>query len=332
MTTRVVHKLKDYLLLNAYSLNSNGLINGKAGISLCLFELSQYLHDESLEDKAFELLQESLALSSKGDTINFEAGLSGIGFVLLYLIENRMLDADYEDLFDEQNQKILSQLLKQSDFSVRDLSYVYFLELLSSLVKKEETCVLIDKIFADIEKSLCEQLETFDSINSGIPKLKVLTDLDAYFKALYQCKKNPALSLIKKYTELYEKGKIASLFSTGCYLENLDSSGDFSCTIRTIKENAFQNIHPASLSLSQRIDLSYLLTGERHLYQKQIELLEQDLFDFSNPDYEKHLIQLILNRGLLAGYGSGIARLLLYWVYRENKRNGSECSRFKYIF
>jgi hypothetical protein len=63
----------------------------------------------------------------------------------------------------------MSRLQEKNVFSEKNLSFVYFLELLSSLVKKEETCILIDKIFADIEKSMREQLETFDSINSDIP-------------------------------------------------------------------------------------------------------------------------------------------------------------------
>jgi len=107
-------------------------------MSLCLFELSQYLHDGTLEDKAFELLQESLALSSKKDRIDFEAGLSGIGFVLLYLIQNQLIDADYEELFGEQSRKIVSRLQEQSVFSVKDLSFVYFLELLIHWTSKED--------------------------------------------------------------------------------------------------------------------------------------------------------------------------------------------------
>lgn len=134
----IINKFTDYLLLNVHSVSSVGLYNGKSGMSLCLFELSQYLHDGTLEDKAFELLQESLALSSKKDRIDFEAGLSGIGFVLLYLIQNQLIDADYEELFGEQSRKIVSRLQEQSVFSVKDLSFVYFLELLIHWTSKED--------------------------------------------------------------------------------------------------------------------------------------------------------------------------------------------------
>ena len=84
-----IRKLIDYTLLNACSINSSGLYNGKAGIALALFEVARYLQDEYIEEQAFDLLQE--ALVSKTEDISFENGLSGIGYVLLYLIENEWL-------------------------------------------------------------------------------------------------------------------------------------------------------------------------------------------------------------------------------------------------
>ena len=77
METDVVRKLCDYILLNAYSVNSTGLYNGKAGFALCLFDVAYKLHDEYLEEQAYELLQE--ALLSRNEDISFENGLSGMG-------------------------------------------------------------------------------------------------------------------------------------------------------------------------------------------------------------------------------------------------------------
>lgn len=73
METDVVRKLCDYILLNAYSVNSTGLYNGKAGFALCLFDVAYKLHDEYLEEQAYELLQE--ALLSRNEDIGFENGL-----------------------------------------------------------------------------------------------------------------------------------------------------------------------------------------------------------------------------------------------------------------
>ena len=329
---RVINKFTDFLLLNANSVNSIGLYNGKAGISLCLFELAQYINDETLEELAFELLQEILALSSRNEKINFEGGLSGVGFVLLYLIQNQKIDADYGELFGEQNHKIISRLQEQKDYSIKDLAFVIFLELLANSTNEEVINILIDRILIGAGELLSKKLKIINSIDSGVVKLRVLNDLDSYLKMLVLCRKSPRTELINRYAELYEKGKVASRFSTGYYLEKLVLDENIRNTAQTIKENAVQNMHPDSLTLSQSINLLYLLNQENHCYQKQIELLEQDLFDFDNPDYEKNMIRLIRNQGLFAGYSSGITRLLLYWIYRENKRNGLDCSRFKYIF
>lgn len=66
---KTVRKLIDYVLLNACSVNSSGLYNGKAGMSLALFEAARLLKDPYIEEQAFDLLQE--ALLSKNEDIGF---------------------------------------------------------------------------------------------------------------------------------------------------------------------------------------------------------------------------------------------------------------------
>jgi lantibiotic modifying enzyme len=125
---KIFCKFTDYLILNAYSISSAGLYNGKSGIALCLLECSRHLNNETIEDLAFELLQESLALSNhQNANINVENGLSGIAFVLLYLIQNQFIDADFEELFKKQASQIQSQLKARDVFSEKDLSVIYFL-------------------------------------------------------------------------------------------------------------------------------------------------------------------------------------------------------------
>ena len=97
-----IRKLVDYISLNACSVNSSGLYNGKSGISLALFETAKCLQDTEIEDKAFSLFQESLI--RKTNDYGFENGMSGIGYVLIYLITNKLIDADFEDLFGDPMQ------------------------------------------------------------------------------------------------------------------------------------------------------------------------------------------------------------------------------------
>ena len=85
-------KAANLIARNAVSLSTNGLYNGKAGFSLSLFAASGFLQDNELEDTAYKLFLESL-ITSKND-LSFENGLSGIGYVILYLIENKYVEAN----------------------------------------------------------------------------------------------------------------------------------------------------------------------------------------------------------------------------------------------
>ena len=106
MTVSLINTITDYILLNAYSLDSFGVYYGKAGISLVLFEAARLMEDDYLEEHAFELLQESLLY--KGEDLSFNNGYSGISFVLHYLIDNNFVEADVDELFGEQELKLQS--------------------------------------------------------------------------------------------------------------------------------------------------------------------------------------------------------------------------------
>jgi hypothetical protein len=328
-----IRQLVDFILLNAYSVQSVGLYNGKAGLSLCLFEVAAFLNDKEIENHAFELLQETLVLASKSENIAFENGLSGIGFVLLYLIENKLIDADFEELFKGQEDKILSQMKAISIFSEKHLNSLYFMKLLYRLQNKTEITPLTDRFLMDVEFSLEKQLEVFDTIHANNIKISVLNCFENYVKMvfLYQNHEAPVL-LLNKYARLYQQGKIISRLATGYYLEKIASNNNIRNTAKMIKETAIQGIIcPDMLTLSQQINLLYLLDSRNEQCMQTISLLEKGLFDFTNPEFEKNLLQKISAGCFIAGYSSGIARLLLYWVYKQNQDNNQDCFRFKYL-
>ena len=143
-----IRKIVDYMLLNACSINSSGLYSGKAGIALTLFEVARYLQDEYIEEQAFDLLQESL--TSKTENISFEHGLSGIGYVLLYLIENKFIEADFDELFTDQYNKIIEEVDKSEGNSVflfQALRMNYFWTSVKSIYPKDKR---IDEIIRHI--------------------------------------------------------------------------------------------------------------------------------------------------------------------------------------
>lgn len=113
-----IRTLADYVMLNSVATDSTSLYYGRAGMSLCLFEASRYLEDEYVEDYAFTLLKQSLVNEKKD--IRFDAGLSGIGYVLAYLIRNKFVDADFDELFQIQHNIIVNEFVRQ-DYENMDL-------------------------------------------------------------------------------------------------------------------------------------------------------------------------------------------------------------------
>lgn len=124
-----------------------------------LFETAKCLQDTEIEDKAFSLFQESLI--RKTNDYGFENGMSGIGYVLIYLITNKLIDADFEDLFGDQREAIIKHfenIDKQPDKLLVSYKIIYFLFVLDKLQKQDERIYsIIEKIFQGLELYLSLQ-------------------------------------------------------------------------------------------------------------------------------------------------------------------------------
>jgi hypothetical protein len=335
MKEKIGRKLVDYILLNAYSVRSAGFYNGKAGLSLCLFEVSKCLNDEIIEEHAFELLQESIVLINKEDEISFENGLAGSGFVLHYLIENRIINANFDELFGEQTEKILDFLKKIEHYSEDYLLLLYFFESISYLEKYSLAKIFADKIIYNVEKSLERRFSDFGSLDSNEIKARTLATFEKYLKVIvFSTNYSVSISLLRQYIELFQRGLIASSFSIGYYLEKIELTfpdEKLAIIAKLNKDIAVRNIIPSSLFLPQRIDYLYLLHQNEELYEKQISVLERGIISNSISEIEK-MTYNIQSGSFIAGYQSGIARLVLYWIYKNNKFNNRDYSRFEYIF
>ncbi len=336
ITNNDIRKLTDYILLNAYSVNSSGLYNGKVGMSLCLFEVSRLLNDDFIEEHAFELLQESLV--SKTEDIRFENGLSGIGFVLNYLIDNRFIDADFNEFFGMNLEKIRTVLESpsQPDNAVMQLTTLY---LLKTLYYREEirwTKKSIKTLTEIACKQLIERFDDFCLPQKATNKINVLKLYKSFLKVTVSFPDvYDASTLFQKYTNLYMSGKIASDYAIGHYMKNSATGQlDPNCNDAANRnmELASQNIYPEALSLSQQIDLLYLMHQNESNHISQIKQIEDHLFGLLEVNLEKSVIQKLNPRSFIAGYESGVARLLLYIVFIQNRKDGQDVTRFDKLF
>lgn len=326
-----IRKLVDYVLLNAYSVSSSGLYNGKAGMALALFEAARYLKDESIEDEAFELLQEALLCQT--ENIGFENGLSGIGYVLVYLIDNQFIDADFDELFAENHKKILKGLKaihnkKNKELFLPSLSLVYYLCALS----KSKPCLKLEhltkQLLRETDRLLVKLFSSLKEQENAYSKMDILSFFELYLKIGDFSDSRPSASLLKEYIALYQQGKIISIFNIGYYLGCIakkQNNMQLECISKITKERGALNIYPQILSLSQRIDLLYLLQNNKDLYLHEIKNLEKGLFDMNCENIlENNILCAIERKGVFAGYQSGVARFLLYYIYQDanssNKR------------
>lgn len=104
-----------FLLLNGYSQENVGLIYGKLGMSLSLFEISHLYYDDGVEDYAYDLLQEVLASYTKN--CSFNNGKAGIAWDILYLRNNQYIDVDYRELYASEHDSIIEFIKKTVAFS-----------------------------------------------------------------------------------------------------------------------------------------------------------------------------------------------------------------------
>lgn len=147
----LIKKAAEHVMLNSCSVSSSGLFKGKAGMSLALFEVARFLEDEYIEDQALQTLQESLL--TKTNDPGFENGLSGIGYVLLYLTKNKLVEADFDELFGDKLQfiyehadKLCDDFITNGVLPMCDMRMIYFLDIYHKCVDSNRSSELKEKL------------------------------------------------------------------------------------------------------------------------------------------------------------------------------------------
>lgn len=333
-----VRKLIDYILLNAYSVNSTGLHNGKAGIALVLFEAAKHFQDNYIEEQTIELLKESLL--SKNENIGFEEGLSGIGYVLLYLIKNKFVEADFDKLFGKNLNKTIDTLTiwKEKRATEQLFSNQNIVLFLYSIPDENKSLVRFIELFSDTAKSvISDQIIRSSQLTSSISKTNLLGSFSNYLKLATHCTRfKPSADVLNRYMEAYREGRFASDFIIGHYLHLIalkEKDKDMEAVAGTNKHYGIRNLQIETMSLSARLDLLYVLSLYKEEYREQAAGLEKGLFDCKQADtLEKSLSESIPPASFMSGYQSGVSRFLLYWVYKQHIANQQDCTRFKNIF
>ena len=295
-----IRKIVDHILLNACSVNSSGLYNGKAGMALALFEAARYLKDEYIEEQVFDLLQEALVTKTKD--ISFEDGLGGIGYVLLYLMRNDFIDADFQELFGEQHQKMLlriEELKEKSNSATNMLRLNYYLADVQRMFPANRRIKkFIKTIFEAVEQDLVSQFSDFGKLDDANNKILVLLRFECYLKTVCDCNYSDySLSLLNQYADLYRSGRIKSSFPIAYHLEKLGLQEKYGDVIISNKQFSNQEVLLQHTSLRNLIEFAQL-TGNDQI--------------ITENDMEESLLKQMPQGAFIAGYEQGLSRLLIY--------------------
>lgn len=301
----LVQKLTDYILLNAFSVENSGLYHGKVGMSLALFSAGRYLKDESLEERAGDLLEE--ALLSKISDIGFENGLAGIGYILAYLIKDEYIEADFQELFEASFNTIITEsknIKCELDESIQRLRINLFLTKVQEISYRTlDTTDVIEYLFKETEKTLLYHLQSFTEISQTTSKREVICLLKEYLKIIFLCNFNShSAEVIDAYVQLYNRGLIASDYELGYYLEKIDKKCLYAQT--TLLNLKYSPAYKYVSSLRENLDLLQIIDYiPKEACHQKFELLQE---------LERNLSILIPQHTAIAGYGYGISRLICY--------------------
>lgn len=98
--------ISNHLIVNASNLCNLGLFHGKMGIVLFFVHYARYTGNNLYQDYAGELLDEIFEDIHAGTTLDFENGLSGIGWGILYLLKNHFMEGNPDEILIDIDQKM----------------------------------------------------------------------------------------------------------------------------------------------------------------------------------------------------------------------------------
>lgn len=291
----IERQIAEYCMLNACSVPSSGLYDGRVGMSMALFRYSKKYGDVRAEDVAFELLKQSLLTQSKD--ISFENGWAGIGYVLLYLTENGCIEADFDEFFSEKHRMIIDACRHMDEEAlVRNTLIINYLRSHGLSFSSNESLVLAKHFSSCLTKSIIVQMESWERA-SVFEKDSVGLDqvLNTYSLLALNCPEffRPR-DVYMKYNKIYRTGLLQVNESLSL------ASKSYS--------RIYHNEHKP-YSLRSLINLC-VLDKSRYRGACIYSLL-------NSKDKEEQFAKSVPKRHYVPGYGFGMARLLLYLIMSD---------------
>ena len=181
-----LQRIANVLLLNASFIDNPGLLNGKMGIAIFFYHYYRYTKNKIYEDYAGELVDEVYEEINTSTPVNFENGLTGIGWGIEYLVRNKFVQADTDEtLVDIDNaiykHRLNSPILISSGNDLFGYGFYHVARIrghkiddddLNTLIKKYHLIFLTDECERILEQKSYSRFNigslSIDSVNSFV--------------------------------------------------------------------------------------------------------------------------------------------------------------------
>ncbi len=102
-----INKIYDLLLLNTTYLDDYGLYEGKTGCLLFFAHYAKQYEDKVNNEIVSELIDDVFANAARISAYNMKYGICGIGWAVEYLLQNRLLEGNSDEVLFDLDKKIV---------------------------------------------------------------------------------------------------------------------------------------------------------------------------------------------------------------------------------
>jgi hypothetical protein len=158
-----LQRIANILLINGSFIDNPGLLNGKMGIAIFFYYYSQYTKNKIYEEYAGELIDEIYEEINASTPVDFKNGITGIGWGIEYLVKNKFVQADTDEvLVDIDNtiykHRINSPILINSGNDLFGYGHYHISRLLGHKIDDGDLNILIKKYHLIFLTDECERI------------------------------------------------------------------------------------------------------------------------------------------------------------------------------
>lgn len=170
------------LLIKGNKIDNIGLLDGKTGLAIYFFQLARTHHNEEYSLYASELLDEVIDSVNSSMPMDFATGLTGIGWGIEYLIQNKFIEADADEVLEELDASVCNFFIF-NDLPLEDIISVgrYYVSRLIYRIEDEQSdaaleikynvILLIDELERQIEN--CKECTKISQLLDDLYKLNI---------------------------------------------------------------------------------------------------------------------------------------------------------------